>query len=361
MPTTTGMKGGGYYDSHSKEQRAALVAFLPWIEDSISELPVVSNVQGSFGIMDIGSSEGGNAIYAMNRLIDKLRCLSDLPIRVFFTDLPTNDFNHLFENLFPGGNAALSGSDIFPCAIAGTAFGRLVAPQSLHIATTFNAIGFLEKNPESRLPHYILPMGPGPLAPRDGISVAEIEREPFRLQAENDLYRFYSARADELVSGGKLLVQVFGRNECFSTSYGIYDVLSDAILDCAEDGILPREVYEELIFPIYFRTVEELVAPVETDERLGKAFRVEKSESREVAVPFNIALADTGDVAAWARSYTGFLRAFTETITASALPENLPRTDTLDKIYQKVEQRLAADPDRYEFHYISVAVLLTRL
>jgi len=38
MPTTTGMKGGGYYDAHSKEQRSALEAFLPWIEDSISEL-----------------------------------------------------------------------------------------------------------------------------------------------------------------------------------------------------------------------------------------------------------------------------------------------------------------------------------
>jgi len=199
------MKGGGYYDSHSKEQRAALGAFLPWIEDSISELPIPSGVQTSFGILDIGSSEGSNAIYAMNRLINKLRCVSDLPIWVLFNDLPTNDFNHLFANLFPGGNAALSGTNIFPCAIGGTAFGRLVPPQTLHIATTFNAIGFLEKKPDTRLPHYILPMGPGPLAPREDVTVTENERAPFRLQAANDLYRFYSVRAEELVSGGKVV------------------------------------------------------------------------------------------------------------------------------------------------------------
>jgi len=361
MPTTTGMKGGGYYDAHSKAQRAALDTFLPWIVESISELPIPSDCQTSFGILDIGSSEGGNAIYAINRLINKLRCVSALPISVFFSDLPTNDFNHLFSNLFHDGTAALSGADIFPCVIGGTAFGRLAPPRTLHIATTFNTIGFLAKKPDARLPHYILPMGPGPFAPREGVSVTENERAPFGLQAANDLHRFYAARAEELVRGGKLLIQVFGRDERFSTSYGIYDVLNDAVLDCVDGGIFPRKVYEELIFPIYFRTIEELVTPIETDERLAKVFRVEKAESREVAVPFNVMLADTSDEATWAKNYTGFLRAFTNAILASALPNNLPRADILDKIYQQVEQRLAADPARYEFHYISVAALLTRI
>jgi hypothetical protein len=361
MPTTTGMKGGGYYDAHSKEQRAAMAPFLPWLEEAVSHLPLSSDRQTSLGLLDIGSSEGGNAIYAMNRLIDRLRSVSDLPIRVFFSDLPTNDFNHLFANLFPEGSSALPGADIFPCAIGGTAFGRLVPPLSLHIATTFNTIGFLEKKPTAGLPHYILPMGPGPLAPREGVSVTESERAPFRLQAENDLRRFYTARADELISGGKLLVQVFGRDERFSTSYGIYDVLSDAILDCVEEGILPRGFYEELTFPIYFRTIDELVAPIKIDPRLAGAFRVDKTGNSEVPVPFNIMLADTGDEATWARSYTGFLRAFTEAILISALPGNLHNSHIPAKIYERVEQRLAADPARYEFHYISIAALLTRV
>lgn len=361
MPTTTGMKGGGYYDAHSNAQRAALEPFLPWLEDSISELPTPSESQTSFGILDMGSAEGGNAIYAMNRLVNRLRSISGLSIWVFFSDLPTNDFNHLFANLFPEGNTALSGPNIFPCAVAGTAFGRLVPPQTLNIATTFNAISFLDKKPEARLPNYILPMEPGPTAPREGVSVTESEQAPFRIQAEDDLYQFYTARAEELVSGGKLLVQIFGRDDRFSTSHGIYDVLSDAILDCVDDGTLPREVYEELIFPIYFRTVEELIAPIEKDARLARSFRIEKAESQEIPVPFNATLADSGDKAAWAQSYTGFLRAFTEAILASALPDNIPRTDTLDKIYQLVEQRLVSDPCRYEFHYISVAALLTRI
>ena len=361
MPTTTGMKGDGYYDAHSKEQRAAMAPFLPWLEEAVSHLPLSSDRQTALGLLDIGSSEGGNAIYAMNRLINRLRSVSDLPIRALFADLPTNDFNHLFANLFPGGSAALPGAGIFPCAIGGTAFGRLVPSRSLHIATTFNTIGFLEEKPIAGLPHYILPMGPGPLAPREGVSVTEKERAPFRFQAENDLRRFYTARAEELVSGGKLLVQVFGRDERFSTSYGIYDVLSDAILDSVEEGILPRGFYEELTYPIYFRTIDELVAPIETDAQLAGAFRVEKAGNREVPVPFNITLAETGDEATWARSYTGFLRAFTEAILISALPDGLHKSHIPAKIYERVEQRLSADPDRYEFHYVSVAALLSRV
>jgi hypothetical protein len=116
------------------------------------------------------------------------------------------------------------------------------------------------------------------------------------------------------------MVQVFGRDQRFSTSYGIYDVLNDAVLDFVEAGKLPRLVFEHLTFPIYFRTLEELLAPVKTDERLTQCFRIEQSESRELPVPFNLELAETGDVATWARSYTGFLRAFTEAILVAALP-----------------------------------------
>ncbi len=362
MPTTSGMKGGGYYDANSSAQRSALEAFLPWLEASIPGLVISSDCQTPIGILDVGSSEGGNAIYAMNRLISKLRSCSSQSIWVFFNDLPTNDFNHLFLNLScDDDDLTLSHINIFPGAISGTAFDRLVPDRTLHISTTFNAIGWLEKEPDSAIPHYILPMEPGLLAPRDGVYVTESEQEPFRLQAANDLYRYYATRSQELVTGGKLLVQVFGRNNCFSTSNGIYDVLSDAILDCVEGGLLPRKVYEDLIFPIYFRTIEELSAPIQTDEHLSQAFHLEKAESREVPVPFNLVFADTGDELTWARSYCGFLRAFTETILASALPGNMSISSALDNIYGQVEQRLVSNPDRYEFHYISVGLLLTRL
>ncbi len=359
MPTTTGMKGGGYYNAHSDEQRSALDAFLPWMENAIVDLPIPPGARAPIGLLDLGSSEGGNAIHAMMRLIEALRRRTDAPLWIFFDDLPSNDFNQLFANLFPTGGLVIPGADIFPAAIGGTAFARIVPPRSLHVATTFNTIGFLETIPDARLLNYILPMNP--CAPREGVSVSEAEREPFRLQAALDLRRFYGARAEELVSGGKLLVEVFGRDEVHSTSDGIYDVLSDALLDTVEDGMLPKRIYENLIFPVYFRTLEELVAPIEGDDDIAGAFRIEKAEVREVPAPFNVEREKTGDVTVWAGSYASFLRAFTEPILTAALADELSRSEIVQEVYRRVEHRLATNPDRYEFHYIALGALLTRL
>jgi hypothetical protein len=356
------MKGDGYYDENSKGQRAAMDAFLPWLESAIMDMMILSGLAAEFGIMDVGSSEGANAIYAMQRLIDAVRSQSaHVPIRVAFDDLPTNDFNRLFMNLFPDGMPALTGGNVYPCAVAGSAFGRLVPSQSLNIATTFNAIGFLEKKPESPLPRFILPVDPSPFAPREGVSATKEEREPFRLQAASDLHIFYQARAEELVPGGILLVQVFGRKEEVSTSHGVYDVLSDGVLDAVEQGVIPALVYENLIFPIYFRSVEELIAPITEGGELSKMFRIEKADAVEVPVPFNVAMAESGDVAAWAESYVGFLRAFSEPILLAALDGESDGQEISDKIYNRVRERLVAEPLRYQFRYVSVGALLTRL
>jgi hypothetical protein len=127
-----------------------------------------------------------------------------------------------------------------------------------------------------------------------------------------------------------------------------------------EDGMLPRKIYEDLIFPVYFRTLEELTAPIEEDADLAAVLRIEKKGVREVPAPFNLEREKTGDVAVWARSYAGFLRAFTEPILAAAIPAELSGSGIVQDIYRQVEHRLAVDPGRYEFHYIALGALLTR-
>jgi hypothetical protein len=358
MPTTTGMKTGGYYDAHSSAQRVALEAFLPWLEDAVAQLTLPSDLR-PVGLLDLGSSEGGNAIYAMGRLIRALRQRGDRPIWVLFDDLPTNDFNRLFTNLFPQGGEVFAEPEVYAAAVGGSAFGRVVPAGSVHIATTYNAIGFLESLPEARLPNFILPMPPG--AAREGVSVNSAEHEPFRRQAAADMRSFYRARAAELTNGGWLLVQVFGRDGDSSTSHGIYDVLSDALLDLIAEGLIPRGFYQDMVFPVYFRQLDELLDPIASDSELCQAFRVERADVREVAVPFNTQRAADGDGVAWARSYMGFLRAFTEPVLLTALRRHGLDRQVSDTVYQRVERCLIADPRRYDFRYIALGVLLKRL
>jgi hypothetical protein len=104
-----------------------------------------------------------------------------------------------------------------------------------------------------------------------------------------------------------------------------------------------------------------LTAPIETDSDLARSFRIDKAETIEVDAPFNTERTRTGDIKTWAHSYTSFLRAVSEPVMAAALQETQDLSEVLKKLYEQVERLLVADPDRYEFRYISVGALLTRI
>ena len=73
MPTTKGMKPGGFYNAHSDAQRAAIDAFLPWLVETVAELPVSKGSDSPLVMLDIGSSQGSNAIHVTHRLVEAVR------------------------------------------------------------------------------------------------------------------------------------------------------------------------------------------------------------------------------------------------------------------------------------------------
>src|SRR4029450_8107540 len=100
-----------------------------------------------------------------------------------------------------------------------------------------------------------------PSARRNIGTVSTQERAVFAQQAADDVSAFLTARAAELVPGGKLLMQVFGASSGRQGGGGIYDVLNEAIIDLCNSGRIARDDYERYYQPIYFRTLEELVMP----------------------------------------------------------------------------------------------------
>jgi hypothetical protein len=183
----------------------------------------------------------------------------------------------------------------------------------------------------------------------------------FTRQAEQDLERFLGCRARELVPGGKLLLAGPGDTDEASIGDGLGDVLNDACLDLVAAGRLTRQEYERVTMPVYFRTVAELLAPLEREgSPVRGAFAVDRAEALEVPTPFVVELRRGGDVAAYAAAYTGFLRAVSEPVLRAALSRPADEAVTVDSLYERVRARLLADPERYLFRYILVAVLLTR-
>ncbi len=188
MPVTSGMKGDGFYDRNSSPQMAAVAAVLPWLEDAVAQMDL-SGSSAPVMVVDYGCSEGRNSLAAMRRIIAALRARTPRPIQVIHSDLPTNNFNQLFVNLAAADPAAAAQSQVYSMAVGGSMFEQLLPPGTVTIATTFNAIGYLDRRPQAEIADYILPMGPK--RQRFGVTVTHEARTIFANQAADDLIRFY--------------------------------------------------------------------------------------------------------------------------------------------------------------------------
>ena len=358
MPATTGMKGAGYYDLHSGAQLSSIQALQGRVDDAVAHLPLPAAAQ-PVTVLDLGSSEGRNAIRVMATIAAGVRRRTGQPLHTIYSDLPSNNFNQLFANLEDARRAGLFPAGVYPGAVGGSFYEPLLPPGTVHLATSFNAILWLDRLPAVPVPDFVAYRRPHP--PRPGLSVSPEATAAFSRQAEQDLVRFLECRARELVPGGKLLVATPGDTDESRVSDGLFDVFNDACLDLVAAGRLAREEYERLTMPCYYRTVAELLAPLEReDSPLRDAFAVDRAEAVEVPTPYIVEFRRGGDVAAYAGAYTGFLRAISEPVVRAALEQPEGEAATVDCLYERIHARLLAEPERYSWRYIQVAALLTR-
>ena len=311
-------------------------------------------------VLDLGSSEGRNAVCHMRSIVAGLRRRTDQPLQAIYSDLASNNFNQLFANLEEARRTGLLAAGVFSSAVGGSFYSPLLPPGTVHLATCFNAIHWLD-----RLPAVSLTDSIGyrrPLPTRTGLAVSPPEATAaFTRQADQDLVRFLECRARELAPGAKLLLAGPGDTDQARVCDGHYDVLNDACLDLVAAGRLEREAYERLTMPCYFRTVAELLAPLERDgSPVGGAFVVDRAEALEVPTPFLIEFRRGGDVAAYSGAYTGFLRAVSEPVVRAALSQPEEEIATVECLYERIRARLLAEPERYAWRYILVAALFTR-
>ncbi len=358
MPATTGMKGAGYYDQHSTAQLSSIQALQDWVDDAVANLPLPASGQ-PVTVLDMGSSEGRNAVRLMSTIVTGLRRRTDQPLQTIYSDLPTNNFNQLFANVEEARRAGLFAGGVHPGAVGASFYGPLLPPGTVHLATCFNSILWLDRLPATPLRDFVAYRRP--LYSRTGRSASPDVTAAFTQQAERDLVRFLRCRARELVPGAKLLLASPGETDQVSVCDGSFDVLNDACLDLVAAGRLEREEYERLTMPCYFRTVAELLAPMEReDSPLRDAFTIDRAQALEVPIPFIVEFQRTGDVAAYSAAYAGFLRAISEPVVRAALKQTESELETVESLYARIRERLLAEPERYSWRFIVVSALLTR-
>lgn len=159
-----------------------------------------------FRIADFGCSVGPNAFFAVENIIGAVgnRYKSDQKeapeFHVFFNDLIDNDFNTLFK-LLPASRKYLA------AAAPGSFHARLFPRSTLHFAHCSTALHWLSRIPEEVTQGRSMAWNGG----RIHYSGAGKEvRESYSSQYARDMEAFLSARADELVAGGLMVLVLIG-------------------------------------------------------------------------------------------------------------------------------------------------------
>lgn len=343
---TQGMSAHGVYDRHSDYQMAGGVSHLGLVSAAAKRL--AQEVSGdSFFIADYGSAQGRVSNPLIAAATQQIRQVQpDIPIFVCHNDVVTNDWKTLFDRLGAADSyPAMTAGTVVPMASA-TSFYEPVTPMGqVDLGLSFAAIQWLRE----------------PGLPGSGTALYYDQLEPdlrelLAHRAHSDWTRFLSLRADELAPGGVMVLDMMGVDSHGVAAGGrAWRHLSDIAAEMADDGRISSDLLEGYVFPVYERTMDELLRPFY--EEVGDRLRLQHSELHAVPDPIGDRYAEDGDAARFAEDSVGFIKAFSEPSLVAALD---PDGQAIGEMFELLQDRIEANPDDFEFKVHALTAVVAR-
>ena len=155
MPATTGMKGAGYYDRHSGAQASSIQALQGWVDEGVATLPRPTPGQ-PVTVLDLRLRGGGRRRPPHG---GRRRGAAGAHRRARAGGLQRPARQRLqpaVRDLEEARGTGLIDAGVYPAAVAGSFYGPLLPPGTVHLATCFNAIHWLDRLPAVPMPDAIV-------------------------------------------------------------------------------------------------------------------------------------------------------------------------------------------------------------
>ncbi|CAM6117406.1 unnamed protein product [Calypogeia fissa] len=208
-------------------------------------------------VADLGSSSGPNAVNNVVLIVEKLRhrLPQNAEFQAFFNDLPSTDFNTLFQHVCNDPRT----KNVFASGVPGSFYGRLFPQSSVHVFHTASSLHWLSEIPHSVLFKDFSADGRANPPTKHPPSLLAMQA-PLKEQAALDLKNFLLARGAELVPGGLLFMLFGGRlpSEPKDPVDKFWVHLHEIFNDLVREGLITQQQQDTFRIPVYHRVTEEL-------------------------------------------------------------------------------------------------------
>ncbi|KAM7498935.1 hypothetical protein LguiA_023349 [Lonicera macranthoides] len=281
MLSMKGGKGESSYANNSQAQAQHARSMLHLLKETLDGVQL-NSPEVPFVVVDLGCSCGSNTIYIVEviikHMIERYEALgSDPPeFSAFFSDLPSNDFNTLFQHLPPlanhGGSmeeclAANGHRSYFAAGVPGSFYRRLFPARSIDVFYSAFSLHWLSQVPETVLDKRSTAYNKGRVfihGANESITSA------YKKQFQSDLAEFLRSRSMEMKRGGSMFLVCLGRTSVDPTDQGGAGLLfgthfQDAWDDLVQEGLITSEKRDSFNIPVYAPSLQDFKEVVEAD------------------------------------------------------------------------------------------------
>ncbi|NP_001237105.1 salicylic acid methyl transferase-like protein [Glycine max] len=292
----TGGVGKTSYAKNSSLQKKESDKVKHIIIQTVEELYLATTPK-SIGIADLGCSSGPNTLSIIKDIFQAIQGIShrimhhSTEFRVYFNDLPTNDFNSIFKAIPEFQNLLRQDRkngfpSIFMGGYPGSFYGRLFPNSYLHFVHSSYSLHWLSRVPPALYDEHKRPLNKGCVYICE--SSPEVVSQAYYHQFQEDFSLFLRSRSEELVVGGRMVLIFLGRRGPEHVDRGnsfFWEILSRSFAILVSQGEIEQEKFDSYDAHFYAPSREEIEEEVRKEgslkmERL-EMFEMDKSNNEQ--------------------------------------------------------------------------------
>jgi len=377
-----GKDGEGEYTASTKGCFDVIDAATPLVLNEIKKQPLRPFGVGSpaYHIADYGTADAGTSLGLMSKMVNAVRerssaedeACDEKEVVIHYEDQLTNEWQSVFNHALGIKSVSDAYNQPIPNPYAlnnvfveacGVGFHNQCYPSnSIDFGVSFTAMHWLSRFPSSMKGSQYM-----------HAARCDVSPTPEKEQAASDWKSILKSRAKELVPGGRFVCVNFCKNSngyfLGQTDVGnsMWDSFQSSWDRLVEQGLIDEDERLGVSFPNYYRTKEEFLEGIESDDDISSQLKIVSYEERVVRCPYRELYA-SGKTNKSSREYAEWFVPTTKTWSHSTFKSGLKserteeeKEEIMNQFWENYMSLVESNPEVHGMDYVHAYIVFEKV